>query len=195
MPKLFSYVVDHDDGFSPYPFRGFCTLARCKFGSPHRRNIVELAKFGDWIVGTGGAGPRSAGHGKLIYAMRVSEKLTLRNYLTDPRFKGRPDNYGADAHNTKRFALISRDFFYFGTRAPDLKNVPRPHVNHPLEKRGPGFRSDFTEPFIADFAAWLRSKFRRGVHGLPCGGRPSQAPQVVCHRAPPRAFACPVRNC
>ena len=35
---------------------------------------MELAEEGDWIAGTGGADlSKSAGHGKLIYAMRVDE--------------------------------------------------------------------------------------------------------------------------
>lgn len=71
MPKLFACVVDHDLGFAPNPFGGICTLAKCKFGGK-KRNIIELAEVGDWIAGTGAADIRkSAGHGKLIYAMRV----------------------------------------------------------------------------------------------------------------------------
>ncbi len=80
MPKLYSYVVDHDHGFAPCPFCGFCTLAKCKYGSK-KRNIVEMAEEGDWIAGTGGVDLcKSAGHGKLIYAMRVDEKIPLREY-------------------------------------------------------------------------------------------------------------------
>jgi hypothetical protein len=86
MAKYFSYVVDHDYGYAPCPFGGVCTLAKCKYGSIKcksgtRRNIVELAEEGDWIAGTGGVDlDKSAGHGKLIYAMRVDEKITLREY-------------------------------------------------------------------------------------------------------------------
>ena len=77
--KLFSYVVDHDAGYGPNPYFGLCTLCRCKFRKfPERpKNIVELAEKGDWVVGTGGANPqKSAGHGKLVYAMQVEQKLT-----------------------------------------------------------------------------------------------------------------------
>ena len=87
MPKLFSYVVDHDLGFAPNPFGGFCSLAKCKYGTIRRnngmmkRNIIETAEEGDWIAGTGGADlTKSAGHGKLIYAMRVDEKIPLAEY-------------------------------------------------------------------------------------------------------------------
>jgi len=81
MARLFSYVVDHDHGFAPHPNGQYCTLAKCKYGSRRYKNIVELAKKGDWIVGTGGANlSKSAGHGKLIYAMRVDKKLPLADY-------------------------------------------------------------------------------------------------------------------
>ena len=90
--ELYSYVVDHDTGFAPNPYGGLCTLCRCKFRK-HRqgkRNIVELAKVGDWVIGTGGANKKkSAGHGKLIYAMRVDEKPTREKYYNHFS-RGRP---------------------------------------------------------------------------------------------------------
>ena len=54
MSALFSYVVDRDLGFAPNPYGGFCTLAHCKFSISGKKKIVELAKIGDWIAGTGG---------------------------------------------------------------------------------------------------------------------------------------------
>ena len=53
MPRLFSYVVDHDYGYAPHPFGRYCTLAKCKYGSGRFENVVELAEVGDWIAGTG----------------------------------------------------------------------------------------------------------------------------------------------
>jgi len=89
---LYSYVVDHDLGFAPNPASGYCTLVHCKFGGHSgRRNIVEQADVGDWIVGTGGTSKDSAGHGKLIYLMRVDEKLPFQRFLADARFRGRRD--------------------------------------------------------------------------------------------------------
>jgi hypothetical protein len=85
--KLFSYVVEHDNGYAPNPYFGVCTLCGCKFEG--RRNIVQLAKEGDWVVGTGGASTKSAGHGKLLYAMRVDKKLTRWDQPVhfDPEFE------------------------------------------------------------------------------------------------------------
>src|SRR5437764_1227671 len=92
MPKMFSYVVEHDYGLSPNPSDGYCTLAFCKFKKKTRRNIVEIAAVGDWVVGTGGKSSTSAGSGKLVYAMKVTEKKTLREYFLDPRFAVRAGN-------------------------------------------------------------------------------------------------------
>src|SRR4051812_16164435 len=88
--SLYSYVVEHDNGHAPNPYFGVCTLCRCKFrehrGNP--RNVVELAEEGDWIVGTGGANlKKSTGHGTLVYAMRVDEKVTRDKYYADRRFQ------------------------------------------------------------------------------------------------------------
>jgi hypothetical protein len=88
--KLYSYIVDHDTGKAPNPFGGFCTLVCCKF-SNHRKwkNIVELAEKGDWIVGLGGKSKKSSGHGTIIYAMLVTEKIPLAEYCRLSRFRNR----------------------------------------------------------------------------------------------------------
>src|SRR5262245_41675632 len=111
MPRLFSYVVDHDYGYAPCPFGDLCTLAKCKYGtikckSGTRRNIVELAEEGDWIAETGGVDlGKSAGHGRLIYAMRVDEKITLREYCEGNQ--GNRIDADFDIPVNDRFALLS----------------------------------------------------------------------------------------
>lgn len=164
-PRLFSYVVDHDHGYAPNPFGGFCTLAKCKYGLK-RRNIVELAEVGDWIAGTGGVVLSiSAGHGKLIYAMRVDEKFSLAAYC---RSNGGRVDAKHDIEEKGRSALISNHFFYFGRNAIDISDIPRTHLDHPFEKSGPGHRSDFSEEFVDEFAKWLKATYKVGVHGEPC---------------------------
>lgn len=80
--SLYSYVVAHDSGFAPNPFRNFCTLATCK--PPIRRD----ASLGDWVVGTGSANKRKVDRGGFfVYAMRVCEILCFKQYWNDPRFK------------------------------------------------------------------------------------------------------------
>lgn len=134
---VYSYVVEHDNGYAPNPYFGFCTLCRCKLRKrpESKRNIVELAEKGDWVIGTGGASKRSAGHGMLVYAMRVDEKLTRWEYFTDSRFKQkkpvkagtykqtRGDNEPPvnDFEKHNQFALVSRHFYYFGANAIDIR--------------------------------------------------------------------------
>lgn len=170
MPKLYSYVVDHDTGFAPNPSAGLCTLAKCKFGTT-KQNVVEKADEGDWIVGTGGAKGfargESAGIGKLIYAMRVDRKIPLADYCNEfgtSRIDAGLDDVVLDG----RFALLSKHYYYFGRNGIDISGIPQAHLEHPLEKKGPGFRSDFSESFIEQFATWLSRTFEVGIHGLPC---------------------------
>jgi len=165
MTTLFSYVVQHDYGIEPNPFGGFCTLVNCKYSKSRRSNIVERSERGDWIVGTGGANSKlSAGHGKLIYAMRVDDKLSLVEFYQDERFHGRKNTLNRE----DGFALISQYYFYFGRAAIGLERIPKQHLDHPLEKKGPGYRKDFSQEFINDFVQWLESKYSVGKHGSPC---------------------------
>jgi hypothetical protein len=144
-----------------------------------------MAEEGDWVVGTGGRNHESAGNGKLIYAMRVTKKVPLSRYLSAPRYAGRADRF-AEAPNVQgRFVLISDHFYYFGCNAIDVAHIPNRHLAHPFEKRGMGYRRDFTEAFIRDFEEWLRRESTPGVHGEPCAGRPPHwnlGRRVVCRR-------------
>lgn len=81
MAALLSYVVRFDSGFAPNPFFGYCTLATCKPG------IRGSAKVGDWIVGSGSNDRTVRRGGHLVYAMRVEEILTFRQYDRDLRFE------------------------------------------------------------------------------------------------------------
>ena len=183
--RLFSYVVDHDTGHAPNPYFGFCTLCRCKYKKSRNRppNIVELAERGDWIVGTGGANPKkSSGHHKLVYAMKVEKKLTRGDYFRGRAFvrkrpSGEKTDYRSSGDNVRpktnfeareQYVLISEShFYYFGDQAI---RIPRelPH----LEKKGPGFRSDFDTEYIRRFEKWITS-YKPGRQGDPCKKRPA----------------------
>lgn len=75
MPRLFSYTIPYDDGAAPNPFRGLCTLAICK-------PMIRLkAAVGDWVVGLGSVNAPSGDlAGRMVYAMRVDQILSLRDY-------------------------------------------------------------------------------------------------------------------
>lgn len=76
MSKIYIYVVNHDFGFAPNPFHGYCTLATCK---PRIRNKAEVE---DWVIGVGGRRLKATGY--CVYAMRVTQKITFNEYWKNP---------------------------------------------------------------------------------------------------------------
>lgn len=86
--RLHSYTVARDFGFAPNPFYGVCTLATCK------PEIRKSARIGDWVAGIGS---KTAGfEGKIVYAMKVTEKMTFDKYWRDQRFqRKKPYFYGS----------------------------------------------------------------------------------------------------
>jgi hypothetical protein len=172
--KVFSYVVDHDEGREPNPSDGICTLCRCKYGKMLEKsrglhgpqNIVELAKVGDWIIGTGGSDlNKSAGHGRLVYAMRVDKTPTGSQCVADKRFKKRlPPEPLTDFQKEKQFALISKHFYYFGSRPFD--DNPVDISGFGLEANPRGFH--YVEPVVFNrFREWLEGKHQPGKNGEP----------------------------
>lgn len=77
--RFYSYVIARDYGFAPNPFGGMCTLATCKPG------IRKGSVVGDWVFGTGSASTGYQDH--LIFAMRVTEKITFNEYWEEARFQ------------------------------------------------------------------------------------------------------------
>jgi hypothetical protein len=72
---LYSYVLRFDTGDAPNPYGGVCTLTVCKPA------IRRTAQVGDWIIGTGSRhSPVGDIAGYLVYAMKVSHKLSLADY-------------------------------------------------------------------------------------------------------------------
>jgi hypothetical protein len=180
--SLYSYVVRSDSGFAPNPFGEYCTLACCK------PQIRRHASVGDWVVGSGSK--RTVGNEKMVYAMRITEKLSFDEYANNPRFrykvpsKGiiqeRGDNiYFRDSngdwkqrpsyHKEKQmeadlrgeYVLVSDDFFYFGANA-----VLVPERFRGLMSTGRWYRHVFGSE-ATDFVAWLRATYSPGVHGKP----------------------------
>ena len=123
--NLYRYVIDHDMGFSPNPFHGFCTLANCK------PEIRRTAIVGDFVLGFGSAvsGIRS----KLIYWLRVDEITTYDEYWDDPRFQAKkPVVNGSHLkfhgdniyHHNEEGALIQEPSFHsLPDGRPNPKNI------------------------------------------------------------------------
>jgi hypothetical protein len=75
MQRLFTYTIPVDDGAAPNPFNGMCSLAICKPG------IRRVAKPDDWVAGLGSKNAPSGDlSGHVVYAMRIEEVLSLRDY-------------------------------------------------------------------------------------------------------------------
>lgn len=86
--KLYSYVITRDYGFAPNPFYQYCTLATCK------PVIRRTADVNDIIVGIGSGAKNSKFKDKIIFAMKVEEKLTYDQYWDDSRFLCKRPNMG-----------------------------------------------------------------------------------------------------
>ncbi|MFN4281419.1 MAG: hypothetical protein ACK4NA_02125 [Alphaproteobacteria bacterium] len=191
--NLFSYVVEHDLGFAPNPFHGFCTLACCK------PEIRKKAKEGDYIIGTGATRPGLLGH--ITYWMRVDEILTFDEYWSDRRFRykkpymegttmlrygdniyhrsGGKDFQQEDSFHSHEDGSLSRGDLKRDTQKTERVLIGRdfsywgrngillPEHLQCLVKKGPGHKCRFTEEQIAMFHAWLSNQRERGFKGEP----------------------------
>jgi len=188
---LYSYCVRHDGGSAPNPFGGLCTLVICKPG------IRRAAQVGDWIVGTGSkVSPVGDTAGHVIYAMRVTEKLSLAAY--DRRCMETLKAKIPDVHSPRREDQVGDAIWHYPNpmeapvsrpgdhgepnRKTDLgglnallsadfvyfgKNAPRlPGHLLGLVKQGPGHRAASNQHLIGPFLSWMNDQ-PRGLRGEP----------------------------
>lgn len=76
------YRMTYDEGFAPNPFWGYCTVMGC---TPNYRKSTLQKE--EWIAGRTSVrlnGKQTTP--KLIYAMKITEKLHLNDYFHDERF-------------------------------------------------------------------------------------------------------------
>jgi Nucleotide modification associated domain 2 len=127
---------------------------------------------------------QSAGHGKLVYAMRVDEKLTREEYYNNPRFakkkptntnaeKSRGDNEKPISNFEKRdqFVLLSKRFYYFGKDAIDIREFK-------LEANARGFHYVGQDDFLR-LLDYLQKHYELGKQGEPCGRVADQAKEIA----------------
>ena len=101
MTRLYSYILRQDSGFAPNPFHGYCTLATCK------PKIRKTAQIGDWIIGTGSKFRQRDGY--LVYAMQVTEAMSLDEYWNDPHFQVKRPNKDAGRKGKRGDNIYYRD--------------------------------------------------------------------------------------
>jgi hypothetical protein len=191
--RAFAYVIEHDLGFAPNPFHGFCTLACCK------PRIRKTATVGDYILGMGASKPRLGG--RLCYWMKVSEILSFDQYWADPRFRRKRPNmsgstflrYGDNIyhHAEGHDGFIQEDSFHSfvngGLCVPNLcrdtattdrvligrefaywgqVGIELPESLRCFEIRRTGHKCRFPTEKLAELTDWLNS-LPRGLRGEP----------------------------
>lgn len=186
MARLFTYTIPVDDGAAPNPFHGMCTLAICK------PSIRRVAQPGDWVAGLGSrCAPSGDLSGRLVYAMRVEEVVSLAEYdhrapidwphrvpnllsrdLADRLGDCIYDYAAGDAPYQRASVHASENM------KPDLggvnallsrdfyyfgnRAVQLPKELLPICHQGRGHKSNANAPYVAMFEHWLR--------GLGLGG-------------------------
>lgn len=186
-PNLFSYIVTIDNGFSPNPFGGICTLA-CSVP-----NIRRNANLSDWIIGTS----PSPDKGRLVFAMRVDRGLTFEMYWDFPEYEckkpgknnGCGDNIykmGKDGHlvqvknlfhHKEHFktdtsinrVLISKNFYYFGKEAVEIPDKLSSVIQttQGVKTLKPAAKNSNKYEIVPTFLEWLQGNFEQGIHGAP----------------------------
>lgn len=178
MPTLFTYCIPIDDGAAPNPFWGTCTLVICK------PRIRSVAKVIDWIVGTGSLNsPIGEIGGQVVYAMRVSQKMTMEEYdhyvkefipnkipkwfSQDVRrrlgdaiydFSVDPPSISPSVHNeNQRKRDLGGKFALLSDHYFYFGGQPKqlPELLLPIVKQGAGHRSKSNDPYVKDFLAWM----------------------------------------
>lgn len=192
--RIHSYVVEHDQGFAPNPYWGWCSLANCK------PDIRLGASIGDRIIGTGSTVDDLRGH--LVYWMRVDEIMTFDEYWVDPRFRckrpilngSKVQYFGDNIYRTKSDGSIDQlDSFHSepngvlseGNLKTDTGKTNRvlvskkfsyfgdrapripDHLQH-FVKKGPGRKNKFSDEQQESMDEWLQSL------ELGCRGRPAK---------------------
>jgi hypothetical protein len=80
---LSSYKMTHDAGFAPNPFHGILSLATCK---PEIRLTKQVGEYVAGFTSKALCG-ENVGEERLIYIMRITEKLSYDTYWHDPGFQ------------------------------------------------------------------------------------------------------------
>jgi hypothetical protein len=211
MPRLFTYTIPIDDGSAPNPFRGMCSLAICK------PTIRRVAREDDWVAGLGSKdSPSGDLSGRLVYAMRVEEVLSLEKYDQDAPTKWPhriPNRQSADL--SERLGDCVYDYSQgtprqrAGVHGPrnvetDLggqnvlisrdfyylgaRAIKLPDCLLPICHQTRGHRSDSNDPYIDQFVGWLRNlALATGqIYGWP--------DFIVDWEAVSKSGGCPIRK-
>lgn len=79
-PRIYRYILRHDDGYAPCIDNGLLTLATCK---PAIRSTADI---GDWVAGYM---PKGLGEGLLVWFAQVEKVMRPTDY--ERNYRGRRD--------------------------------------------------------------------------------------------------------
>lgn len=162
---LYAYIMTTDNGGSPNPSRGVCTLAYCM------EMTRSVAGRDDYVVGLAGARFGEESRWNIIYAMQVSEWLPPERYCE--RFRARrPKNAKEQETLDYSGALVSNDFTYWGRKAPCLPRSLDFLVKAFYNRNGRlcpvGHKNNFRPAQVQKFERWFNEQ-EKGKQGEPFG--------------------------
>jgi len=141
-----------DSGFAPNIDYGICSLSGCKTG-----DVEKNSEAGSWVIGIGGNDTMKPD--KLIYAMKVEEKLTFKDFKE--KYPKKSQYLSKDKAGP--FVLVSQNFYYFGNKAINLSDEFKIFI---VKYRGSKTKI-ITEELISKFEKSLSSKYKVSVFGKP----------------------------
>jgi hypothetical protein len=180
MPRLFTYIIPIDDGSAPNPFHGMCSLAICKPGIRRVANKEDwVAGVGSKNAPSGDLSGHLVYAMRIEEVLPLSkydQEARSRWPLRIPNMQSAdlaellgdciydyssgtvvqrrgvhgPANQATDLSGEN--VLISRDFYYFGSRAIRL-----PDSLLPICPNTQGHRSTSNDPYVSKFVSWLRN--------------------------------------
>ena len=190
--RLYSYVVARDYGFAPNPFYGFCTLATCKpeirrtaavgdwiIGTHAKKTrigtrlvyamkVTEDVTFDEYWRDErfqqkkpNLKGSKKQAFGDNIYHCGPSGLWIQED--SHHSFEGGNPNHANIINDTKTDrVLISKEFAYWGSQAPEIPEVYRSEV-----VIGRAHKCNFEKGFVETFLGWVISGGETGYRGNP----------------------------
>lgn len=164
-PRIYRYIIRHDDGYAPCTDNGFLTLATCK------PSIRSAANIGDWVAGYM---PKGLGEGLLVWFGRIEKTMSPIDYgrvyrgRKDAQYRlGKSGNieraklwYHPDADQqqkdlrSKVLIFDPEATWYFGGEP-----IEPPSSLDFLKPEGQGHRVNLRRPNnLDDMLAWLKSE-------------------------------------
>jgi hypothetical protein len=197
---IYFYKMTDDSGFAPCVEGGKLTLATCK------PDIRRMAVPGDVIIGFS----CNDDGARLIYAARVTKRLSNGDYYRSSAYRGRLDciyeddggkarhRKGVEVHIGREhllrdvgdrfenaYVLLSTDFRYFGADGPNDAAPPHPHLRRAVLACARGHRVNHESAVrneLDRLLVWLWEESGSGGHSEPT--RPLHKGGCACGRRP-----------